>query len=61
MRFRVEYFRNNVLVKASPCPMALEDTIRTVEQGLVLYKAQFVVVRDVEANDAEVVRIERVC
>jgi hypothetical protein len=59
MRYRVEYFRDNILVKACLCHMALEDAIRTSEQGLVLYKAQVVVVRDLEGNDAEVARIKR--
>jgi hypothetical protein len=39
--------------------MPLEKTIRTAEQRITLYKAQVVVVRDVEADDVEVARIKQ--
>jgi hypothetical protein len=55
LNFRIEYFRDRILTKACPCHMALEDAIRTAEEGLKLYKAQLALIRD--ADNREVARL----
>jgi hypothetical protein len=55
--FRVEYFRDGILIKACPSHQSKDDAIAAATSGLVQHNAQVGVVRYCSAGNVEVARI----
>jgi hypothetical protein len=55
--FRIEFFRDGILVKACPSHQSKDDAIAAATAGLVQYNAQLAIVRDCGAGNVEVARI----
>jgi len=55
--FRVEYFRDGILIKACPSHQSKDDAITAATAGLVQHNAQLAIVRDCDAGNVEVARI----
>lgn len=59
LNFRIEYFRDGILIKASPAHKSKEEAIETAHAGLIAHNAQLAVIRDCDAGSAEVARLTR--
>jgi hypothetical protein len=57
--FRIEYFRDGVLIKASPCHKSKDEAIEAARAELVAQNAQLAVIRDCDAGNVEVARLKR--
>ena len=57
--FRIEYFRNGILIKATPSHKARDETIEVAKLELPACKAELAIVRDCDAGNVEVARIHR--
>jgi hypothetical protein len=55
--FRIEYFRDGILIKAAPSHKARDEAIETARAGLVACNAQLAIIRDWDAGNVEVARI----
>jgi hypothetical protein len=59
MNFRIEYFRDGILIKACPSHRSREEAIESARLGLAAHKAQQAIIRDCDAANAEVARVNR--
>ena len=57
--FRMEYFRDGILIKACPSHKTKEEAIEAARAGLIAHKAQLAVIRDCDAGNVEVARLKR--
>ena len=57
--FRIEYFRDGILIKACPSHRSKDDTLADARLGLQTHHAQFAVIRDCAAGNVEVARLNR--
>lgn len=55
--FRIEYFRNGILIKACPSHRSKDEAIADARLGLETHHAQLAVVRDCAAGNVEVARL----
>ena len=55
--FRIEYFRDGILIKACPSHQSKDDTIAAATAGLAQHNAQLAIVRDCDAGNVEVARL----
>ena len=55
--FRIEYFRDGILIKACPSHRSKEDAIADARSGLETHHAQLAVIRDCAAGNVEVARL----
>ena len=58
--FRIEYFRDRVLIKACPSHGSKSETVEAAKAGLVTHNAQLAVIRDCAAGNVEIASISRV-
>ena len=58
--FRIEYFRDGILIKASPSHCSKDETIGAAKTGLATHNAQLAVIRDCAAGNVEIASISRV-
>ncbi|HEX4636116.1 MAG TPA: hypothetical protein VH189_08030 [Rhizomicrobium sp.] len=59
MNFRIEFFRDAILVKASPFHKSKAEAIEAATAGMIAHHAQLAIIRDCDAGNVEVARIKR--
>jgi len=57
--FRIEYFRDGVLIKAIRSHRSRDEAVEAARAGLVAHNAQHAVVRDCDTSNAEIARVTR--
>jgi hypothetical protein len=57
--FRIEYFRDGVLIKALRSHRSRDEAVEAARSGLDAHNAQHAVVRDCDAGNAEIARVTR--
>jgi len=55
--FRIEYFRDGILIKACPSHRSKDEAIADARLGLATHHAQLAVIRDCAAGNVEVARL----
>ena len=55
--FRIEYFRDGILIKACPSHRSRDEAIADARLGLATHQAQLAVIRDCAAGNVEVARL----
>jgi len=55
--FRIEFFRDGILIKASPSHKAKDEAIEDAKAGLVAHNAQLAIIRDCNSGQVEVARL----
>ncbi|HKB95413.1 MAG TPA: hypothetical protein VKB94_01115 [Rhizomicrobium sp.] len=58
-KFRIEYFRDGVLIKACPSHRSKGEAIEAAAAGLAAHNAQLAIIRDCHAGNVEVARLKR--